>query len=80
MDTVSAIVERNEPVMGVFFESTNNNTNLSSLLAFNEVSDLRFVFHFVSSALGYVSIVSYKNTFVNSRNGQFLSADSTSSM
>ena len=80
MNTVSAIVERNEPIVNVLRESTNNNTNLSCIDTSNEIPYLWYVSHFVSSALGYVSIVSHKNTFVNSVNGQFLSADSTSSM
>ena len=56
MDTVSAIVERNEPVVSPSVIVTSDDTNLSSLLAFNEVSDLRLVFHFGSSALVFTSL------------------------
>ena len=68
MDAIGAIVKRDEPIVSIFFESTNNNANLATVLAHYKVSDFN---HFVSNRLGYVSNVMYFGGFVKSETVSF---------
>ena len=61
MDAIGAIVKRDKPIVSIFFESTNNNANLATVLTYYKVSDLN---HFVSVVVGYVSSVMYLGGFV----------------